>query len=99
MSALAGLAGLLAMFALLNNGLRLQRKSRCPGRALREQAASEAGGAPAASRPVELAAIVEVAGGVQVIEYVDVNPDAAHSGPVRQPVLAGHHKSREHAVA
>lgn len=94
MTALAGVAGLLGMFTLLNTGLRKQRTARCPGRALREQAAAEAG----SPHDLELAAVLEVAGGVQVIEYVDAGPDPAHSGPVRQPVLAGHHKSR-HPVA
>jgi hypothetical protein len=89
MTALAGFGGVLAMLALLNASLRSQRSARCPARILLEEAASD----------VEMAAIVEVAGGVQIVEYIDADPDTAHRLPAVQPVLVPHVKTRQHAVA
>ena len=95
MTALAGLGGVLAMLMLLNNTYRTQKTNRCAARILREDAAAGS----VTDGKVEMAAIVEVLGGVQVVEYIDADPDTAHRLPARQPALVPHMKSRQHVVA
>lgn len=80
------------MLTVMNSGLRSQRTAKCPGRAMREAAVAGADVPVAAT--VELGAIVEVAGGVQVIEFIDPPPDTAHALPVVRPILRPHHKDK-----